>query len=130
MSSEGAVQLAEFTNALTATQEDAWTPIRSSLEASFDVPRMSTLDIPDELLHALIRRGDLVQIDDDLAFTSAQVDRIITDMRQLNDGFTVSEFKEQFEMARRQAVPTLEWLDRTGVTLRQGDGRVLRRQPS
>ncbi|GMQ98729.1 MAG: selenocysteine-specific translation elongation factor [Acidimicrobiia bacterium] len=129
-SSEGAVHLAEFTNELTKTQEETWMPIRSLLEASFDVPRMSALDLPEELLHALVRRGDLVQIDDDVAFTSLQIDRIVTDVSQLKDGFTVSEFKEHFEMARRQAVPTLEWLDRTGVTRRQGDGRVARRRPS
>jgi len=127
---EGAVHLAEFTNELTETQEDAWMSVRSLLEVSFDVPRMSALDLSDELLHALVRRGDLVQIDDDLAFTSPQIDRIITDVSDLSDGFTVSEFKEHFEMARRQAVPTLEWLDRTGVTRRQGDGRVARRRPS
>ncbi|MFV2000220.1 MAG: selenocysteine-specific translation elongation factor [Acidimicrobiia bacterium] len=128
-SSEGAVHIAGFTDDLTELQEDIWTPVRSLLEASFDVPRMSALDLPEELLHALVRRGDLVQIDDDLAFTSLQVDQITAGVTELDDGFTVSEFKKHFEMARRQAIPTLEWLDRTGVTLRQGDGRVARQRP-
>lgn len=129
-STEGAVHLTAFTNELTDAQEAVWAPVRSSLEASFDVPRMSALNLPEELLHALVRRGDLIQIDDDLAFTTLQVDRISVEVHELDDGFTVSEFKEHFEMARRQAVPTLEWLDRTGVTRRQGDGRVARRRPS
>ncbi len=124
---EGAVRIAGFSNTLSDTDEAAWHAVRRELERSFDVPRLSAIDLPTELLHAVMRRGDLVQIDDDLAFTDRQIDEIKQLVRELPDGFTVSMFKDRFGMTRRQAVPTLEWLDRTGVTRRSGDGRIARR---
>ncbi len=127
---EGAVRLAGFTNDVDSEQEHQWIVAREALETSFNVPRMSAIPLPAELLHAVMRRGDLVQIDDDLAFTDTQVSTIIERVRLLPAGFTVSAFKDHFGMTRRQAVPMLEWLDRTGVTVRSGDGRVARQQPS
>jgi selenocysteine-specific elongation factor len=37
----------------------------------------------------------------------------------------VGWFKERYGLTRRTAIPLLEWLDRTRVTRRQGDARVL-----
>lgn len=124
--SDGAVHLAGFTNTLTPTQESEWSAVRSELEDSFDVPRMNAIDLSDEVIHALLRRGDLVQIAPDLVFTKTQVDEIHTQIDDLPDGFTVGQFKDVFGMTRRQAVPTLEWLDRSGWTRRSGDVRTLR----
>lgn len=125
--SEGAVRRSGFANTLNESEEAAWLQVRASLEESFDVPRLRSLDLAPELLHAVIRRGDLVQIDDDLAFTERQLSEIVSGVRRLPDGFTVSAFKDHFGMTRRQAIPILEWLDRTGVTRRSGDGRSARR---
>ncbi|MCL1597873.1 MAG: SelB C-terminal domain-containing protein, partial [Actinomycetia bacterium] len=124
---EGAVHLSNFANRLSDSEESAWSAMRSMLEESFDVPRLRSLDLAPELLHAVIRRGDLVQIDDDLAFTKQQIVAIVQGVGELPDGFTVSAFKDHFGMTRRQAIPALEWLDRTGVTKRSGDGRSARR---
>ena len=96
------------------------------MEASFDVPRASAIAVDEEVLHFLVRRGDLVRIGDDLVFTRAQADEIVRRVAELPDGFTVADFRDHFGMARRQAVPTLEWLDATGRTRRQGDGRTVR----
>jgi selenocysteine-specific elongation factor len=122
----GSVHLASFSDELNAEDEAAWRGAKETIELSFDVPRTSQLPIEAELLHALVRRGDLVQIDPDLAFTSTQVESILSGVSDLPDGFTVSAFKDHFGMSRRQAVPLLEWLDKRGVTLRRGDGRVVR----
>jgi selenocysteine-specific elongation factor len=84
------------------------------------------LDLDSELAHVMLRRGDVVRIGDDLVFTSAQVDEIRRRVADLPDGFTVSDFKDHFGMARRQAVPTLEWLDSIGRTRRSGNGRSVR----
>lgn len=123
---EGAISLEGFSHSMSDSDEARWSTVRDELEASFAVPRMSAIDLTEELLHALVRRGDLLQIDDDLAFTEDQVSQIRDTARALPDGFTVSMFKDRLGMTRRQAVPTLEWLDRTGVTARSGDGRVAR----
>jgi selenocysteine-specific elongation factor len=123
---EGAVAAADFTHTISERNERAWEAAREELEVSFAVPRMSAIDLPPELLHAILRRGDLVQIGDDLVFTKRQIDEITATARSLPSGFTVAEFKDSLAMTRRQAIPTLEWLDRTGVTIRSGDGRVAR----
>ena len=123
---EGSVQHASFSHALSEADETSWQSAKTELEASFDVPRSSQIPLDPEVLHALIRRGDIVRIDDDLVYTSSQIAEILTRVAELSDGFTVSEFKDHFLMARRQSVPLLEWLDKTGVTLRRGDGRTVR----
>lgn len=123
---DGTVQHASFSNALSADDESIWSSVRAGLEESFDVPRSSQIPLDQEVLHALIRRGDLVRIDTDLVFTSNQLEEVTTRIIELSDGFTVSEFKDHFAMARRQSVPLLEWLDKNGVTLRKGDGRIVR----
>jgi selenocysteine-specific elongation factor len=126
--SDGAVHLAGFANTLTPTQESEWSAVRSKLEDSFDVPRMNAIVLSDEVVHALIRRGDLVQVAPDLVFTKTQVDEIHRRITDLPDGFTVGQFKDSFGMTRRQAVPTLEWLDKSGWTRRSGDVRTVRNQ--
>jgi selenocysteine-specific elongation factor len=123
---EGSVAAATFKHTISERDERAWDTAREQLEVSLAVPRMSAIDLPPELLHAILRRGDLVQIGDDLAFTERQIGKITETARSLPPGFTVADFRDRLSMTRRQAVPTLEWLDHTGVTIRSGDGRVAR----
>jgi selenocysteine-specific elongation factor len=87
--SSGAVHLTSFSHALTAEDEAKWQRARQAIESSFDVPRASQFPIDGELLHALLRRGDLVQIDSDLVFTDTQVEGILSGVAELPDGFTV-----------------------------------------
>ena len=125
---EGAVRQIGFGGGLSTDDEKTWHQVRTRLEASFDVPRASQLGLDPELLHAVVRRGDLIRIETDLVFTADQVAELTDRITELEDGFTVSAFKDHFGMARRQSVPMLEWFDKTGVTLRQGDGRKVRRR--
>ncbi len=123
---EGFARSAGFTHDIGEGAEERWHEVRDAMEASFDVPRMSALGLEPELLHFLLRRGDIVRIADDLAFTAGQLQSIREGVAELPDGFTVSEFRSHFGMARRQAVPTVEWLDAIGRTRRSGDGRSVR----
>jgi selenocysteine-specific elongation factor len=123
---EGSVAAAAFEHTVGEQGEQAWVRARQQIEESFAVPRMSAIDLEPELLHAILRRGDLVQVGEDLAFTRYQIDQITETARSLPAGFTVADFRDALAMSRRQAVPTLEWLDRTGVTIRSGDGRLAR----
>jgi selenocysteine-specific elongation factor len=126
---DGFVRSVDFNNELPPEVADRWSDVKEDLERSFDVPRMSAIDLEDEVVHALIRNGELVQVGADLVFTSNQIDEVRTRIADLPDGFSVSRFRDEFGMTRRQAVPILEWLDKSGVTKRSGDGRVLRRRP-
>jgi len=123
---EGSVAAAEFHHTISDRDEQTWNTVREALEGSLAVPRLSMIDLPPELLHAILRRGDLVQVGDDLAFTKRQITQITEMARSLPSGFTVADFKDSLGMTRRHAVPALEWLDRSGVTIRSGDGREAR----
>ncbi len=122
---QGAVlALASFS---TAVDEEAATRIVDALESSgLTVPRVRELEASDELIHALVRAGRLVRISDDFVYSAAQVEQIIAGVRAMAAPFTVSEFRERFGISRKYAVPLLEWLDRTGVTIRRGDQRTVR----
>ena len=115
-----------FAPELTAAEAEEWDVTRSLLAGDLAVPRASKLGISDEVLHALLRSGDLVRIDEDLVFLPDQVETITSQLSTLPDGFTVAMFRDEFGLARRHAVPLLEWLDAQGWTRRDGDGRSIR----
>lgn len=127
--SHGTVRLATFSDELSDTDHAAWVRVRDRLERSFDVERAGDLALDPDIMHRLVQRGDLVRVGPDLVFTAGQIGELTARISELEDGFTVSEFKDHFGMARRQAVPLLEWCDKNGVTRRQGDGRTVRNRP-
>ena len=126
--SHGFVHNVGFINELPPDVLADWAEAKVALEQSFDVPRMSAIELSDETVHALIRKGDLVRVGPDLVFTSHQIAQIQSRVADLPDGFSVSHFRDEFGMTRRQAVPMLEWLDKSGWTKRVGDGRTVRRR--
>ena len=120
-----AIRLIGFVPSLGPDDAAAWDAARARLAAGLAVPRASDLELPEELRHALIRRGDLVRIDNDLVLLADQVEAITAGLRSLPDGFTVAMFRDHFGLTRRHAVPLLEWLDAEGWTRRSGDGRTV-----
>ncbi len=126
----GAVRRAGFTGGFGDAERAAWDAARQALaEAGPAAPRASQLGLGPELLHALLRDGELVRVADDLVYLPAELDRILARVGELADGFTVAEFRDLLGVTRRQAVPLLEWLDRAGVTARAGDTRTIKRRP-
>jgi len=126
--SNGFLHSVDFLDELPPDAIAEWAEAKDTLEQSFDVSRMSAIELGDETIHALIRSGDLVKVAPDLVFTSGQIAEIQRRVTDLPDGFSVSQFKDEFGMTRRQAVPMLEWLDKSGWTKRAGDGRSVRPQ--
>ncbi|MEN8114268.1 MAG: selenocysteine-specific translation elongation factor [Actinomycetota bacterium] len=116
----------DFAVTLGPDELEAWKAARLLLSEQLAVPRASDLGLPDEVLHALIRSGDLVRTGDDLVLLAEQVTAITDVLPDLPDGFTVAQFRDHFDLTRRQAVPLLEWLDAAGWTRRRGDGRSVR----
>ena len=77
----------------------------------------------------LLARGAFVKVGDDLyrAAQIAQVQtRLETHFRQ-SRRMMASEFRDLLGTSRKYAVPLLEWLDSHGVTIRDGDYRMLRK---
>jgi selenocysteine-specific elongation factor len=120
------VRVAGFEHKLTAEEEGEWASARSQLAGSLAVPRAGQLGLTDELLHAVVRRGDLVLVDDDLVYLPEQIDMIDRHLDGIVEPFTVSAFRDALGLSRRHAVPLLEWLDRSGRTIRDGDLRKVR----
>lgn len=123
-----AVRATSFTGVRTPGQQDAWERARARLldAGPASAPRSEELDLDPELIHALVREGELVRISGDFVFLPTHVDDLLTALRSFGDPFTVSEFRDRTGLSRKYAVPFLEWSDRTGHTVRQGDARRAR----
>lgn len=107
-------------------QEGAWNRARDRMSADLAVPDLDDLGLDAEVIHFLIRAGELVRINESLGYLPAQIDELKTLMSQLPADFTVAEFRDAADLSRKYAVPLLEWSDREGLTIRRGDHRRLR----
>jgi len=89
-------------------------------------PRITELGLHPELVHALVRKGNLVQVSADFCYLPDHLEELASVIRSFESPFTVSEFKERAGISRKYAVPLLEWADDAGITVRIGDKRRLR----
>ena len=80
-------------------------------------------------LKFLIESGEVVEITGELVMTTAAVAQATAQVKAFvsrHGPATVSELRQALGSSRRVVVPLLEYLDRTFVTVRQGDKRALR----
>jgi selenocysteine-specific elongation factor len=92
-------------------------------------PTVRELDadgIPREVIDAAEREGLVVRLSADLIVTPALAERAEVVARSATAGIPVRAFREALATSRKYAVPMLEWLDRRGVTRREGDLRYPR----
>lgn len=121
------IRLAEFSGALDEAAEAAWDQARAALRtACLSPPRRGELGLGEDLLHALVRRGELVEVSETLVYLPETLDGLAARLRDLEQPFTVAAFRDVMGITRKHAVPLLEWLDDGGFTRRQGDLRFLR----
>jgi selenocysteine-specific elongation factor len=119
--------------ALPPHLQAAGAKVRAALAAKpYDPPSRKEL-APDSVsfqaLKFLLNTGEAVDISADLVFLSDQYARAVDAIRaylKQHGAATVSDLKQTLSASRRVMVPLLEKLDRDGVTMRQGDKRVLR----
>jgi selenocysteine-specific elongation factor len=81
-----------------------------------------------DLFDVCVAEGYLVQIADDIYLhtqAEAEMRRRVTEKLDGSPGATVAEIRDLLGTTRKYAVPFCEYLDRTGVTQREGDLRVL-----
>jgi selenocysteine-specific elongation factor len=124
----GVIRSASFRGTRTDEQERAWDRARGILaEAGFDsAPRAEELELHPDLLHALVRQGELVRVSSEFVYLPEHIDHIAGVIRTFTEPFTVSEFKDRANVSRKYAVPLLEWADGAGLTVRMGDRRRVR----
>jgi len=83
----------------------------------------------EKLFQLLLRERVLLKISNDVVLHHEAVDRLrgllAEYKRSHGERLAVTEFKELAGVTRKYAIPLLEYLDRTGVTRRVGDYRVI-----
>jgi selenocysteine-specific elongation factor len=81
-----------------------------------------------DIFEVAVAEGHLARITDDFylhADTEARMCRAVTERLRAGPGATVAEIRDLLGTTRKYAVPICEYLDRIGLTRRDGDLRVL-----
>lgn len=118
-----AVALKDHEELFDSDATRAWDEARSRLSASLAVPTVDELGIETELIHLLIRNGDLVRVSEKLVYLPDQITAIAEAVARLETPFGVGDFKDTLGLSRKYAVPILEWLDDHNFTIRRNEGR-------
>lgn len=83
------------------------------------------------MLDVLVDGGALVRVDTDLYYHRDILEeiqqRVVTYLTR-HDEMTVGDCKTLLQVSRKYAVPLLAYLDATGLTIRNGDVRILRKR--
>lgn len=102
-------------------------PEVKELEEKLRTPRKLLTD----LLSVLESRGKIVKVTTDLYFSGAVLEKAktaLTSHLAAQGEITAATFRDLLGISRKTAIPLLEYFDRTGLTLRVGDVRKLRKK--
>ena len=128
------VRLPEHEVLLSADQENRVGAIVEEMRARGSTPPpLGHIErtLGPELVQYLVDVGRMVRVSDSVIFDGATyaeiVDKVVQYVQQ-HGQVTVAECRDLLNTSRRYAMGLLEHLDRTNVTKRIGDVRVLRRQ--
>ncbi|MFH1447008.1 MAG: SelB C-terminal domain-containing protein, partial [Chloroflexota bacterium] len=83
----------------------------------------------EDLLNALILTDRLIRVSDDIIFTPdayQQMGTMVKERLYQNGSISLTELRDHFQTSRRFALALLEHLDSIGITVRQGDLRILK----
>jgi len=98
-------------------------PAELITQLGFDRTRAQTV------LQLLLREGVLVKVADGIIFHASALEglrqKLAQRKRENNSRLSVPAFKELAGVSRKYAIPLLEYLDRAGVTRRDGDERIV-----
>ena len=119
--------------ALPPALQPAGAKLRAALLARpLDPPSRKELapdPVSQQALRFLLQTGEAVELGEELVIAAECYHRAIDAVRTFlvrHGAATVSELKQTLNTSRRIMVPLVEKLDRDGITLRQGDKRILR----
>jgi selenocysteine-specific elongation factor len=124
---------------LTAQDQRLWDAAHALLTADrFRPPRArdlaQALHVPETAMRGLLKRlqrmGRLVEVAPDRFFLRealAAMLAIAADAEATEQGLTAAVFRDRLTIGRNVAIQILEFFDRSGVTIRSGDTRRVRR---
>lgn len=84
-----------------------------------------------EVLEVMVKEGDILKVKEDLFFYHKAIDGLKSELIAFlknNGEITTPQFKEMTGASRKYTIPLIEYFDRTQVTVRVGDTRVLRKK--
>ena len=84
-----------------------------------------------EVLEVMIKEGGILKVKEDLYFHRKAIDELkseLIDFLKCNGEITTPQFKEMTDASRKYTIPLIEYFDRTQITVRVGDTRVLRKK--
>ena len=84
-----------------------------------------------DLFEVCVAEGHLARVTDEIylhADADAEMRRLVTERLKQGTGLTVAEIRDLLGTTRKYAVPLCEYLDRIGVTRREGDLRLLNQE--
>ena len=84
-----------------------------------------------EVLEVMTREGVLLKATEELYFHREAIKELegrLVGFLKKHDEITTPQFKELAGTSRKYAIPLIEYFDRTLVTVRVGDSRVLRKK--
>jgi len=88
--------------------------------------------IGEVLVTALVETGQLIQVSEDVLLKPEHFQDMrdaVVEHIEKQGSITLAELRDKFDTSRKYAVAVLEYLDQTGITIRRGDSRQLRRKP-
>lgn len=104
-------------------------PLRPTPALSvFDAVKKSQIPGMGQAFDTLMATGAIVKVGDEL-YRGAQIATVHAKLEAIlraNGTMTVAQFRDMLGITRKYAVPLLEWFDSRGITMRNGDLRVLR----
>jgi selenocysteine-specific elongation factor len=86
-------------------------------------------EVGEDVLNALIDLGRLVQVSAEVVFRREDFESMLSQLRQLvqqHGAITVALVRDHFNTSRKYVLAFLEYLDASGVTVRDGDYRRLK----
>ena len=84
-----------------------------------------------EVLGVMVKDGVLLKIKEDLYFHRSAMEALeneLVDFLRANGEITTPQFKEMTGASRKYTIPLIEYFDKSQVTVRVGDSRVLRKK--
>lgn len=103
---------------------DVKAPLDSEVRDRFGITEKTFSDI----LDVLLRQGQLVRLDDKVIYhtqTLHKVQAFVIEYIRRRGSITLAELRDALKFSRKYAQPILEYFDRVGLTLREGDKRIL-----
>jgi selenocysteine-specific elongation factor len=85
--------------------------------------------VGDDVYYALVDQGVLIPVNQEIVFNRMGYEQLVADVRNLimkNGQITAAQMRDYWNTSRRYVLALLEYLDRIGVTVRDGDIRRLR----